>query len=86
MTDDSHNPAHIFSGLKFTLITLVLLGGGTYQAATGWLGDSFYMRFVYPLLAAFLSIPFGLFAYAMFNQPKLRRQEEEKEAADNRAD
>ena len=86
MKDESHNPAHIFTGVKFSLVSAVLIVGGAVQAATGLLGDSTYMRIVYPLLAAIVAIPFGLFAYAMFNQPKLRQKELDAKAAQDPAD
>ena len=42
--------------------------GGIAQAATGFLGTSFYMRIIYPLLALLVAIPVGLFSYALFSQ------------------
>ncbi len=84
--NESHNPIHIFSAIKYSLVSVVLIVGGVVQAVTGLLGTTTYMRVVYPLLAVFVGALIGLFAYALFNQPKLRQKELDAKATQEEAE
>jgi hypothetical protein len=78
--DDSHNPLHVFAGVKWAIFSGVFALGGLSQAVFGWAGDSLYMRVVYPILALLAAGVLGLFAYVSLNQPALRRKEAEAKA------
>ena len=80
MTDDSHKPADIFTGVKFALVAVACALAGLSQAVFGWAGNSMYLRVVYPFLALLAAGAVGLFAYALLNQPALRRKEAEAKA------
>lgn len=49
---------------RYAVLTLVLLGLGVAQAATGFLGDSAWMRYGYPVVCLLMTIPCGLGAWA----------------------
>ena len=79
-TDESHNPIHVFAGVKWAIASGVFALGGLSQAVFGWAGNSLYMRAVYPILGLLMAGVLGLFAYVSLNQPALRRKDAEAKA------
>ena len=57
------------TGLRFLLGGVVLTGIGISQAATGWIGDGVYQRWVYPILCFIMAVVCAWIGYQAIAPP-----------------